>query len=526
MFKPNEKDAWCSDLGDGTYKNPVLYADYSDPDVIRVNDDFYLISSSFNSSPGIPVLHSKDMVNWSIIGHVFDRLPYDYYNTVRHGEGAWAPAIRYHDGKFWVFFSAPDHGIFMSTAENPAGPWSDLHLVKEVKGWIDTCPFWDEDGQAYLIMAFAHSRCGIKHVLKISRMSPDGRSLLDDPQLVFDGTEHHPTLEGPKLYKREGYYYIFAPAGGVKPGWQTVLRSRDIYGPYEDKIVLHQGNTDVNGPHQGGWVELENGESWFMHFQDRDAYGRIIHLQPVHWEDDWPVMGQRPDNESIGEPVMVWKKPNVGGDHPIAVPAASDDFDAERLGLQWQWEAAWQPHWYSLMENPGHLRLKAVGHPVDSSGTMYSVPQILCQKFPAPVFKATAKISFNPQSDGDRAGLIITGRRYSCLTLSRSSEGITVSHRIGEKTEDGSKRTEREADSRQTTAQTLFLRVEVAEDAVCRFSFSSDNQHFEFIGDSFLADAGVWVGAKIGIFCLHQDNSASEGYADFDWVRVEPGQAS
>src|SRR5690606_25861457 len=266
------QNVWQADLENGLYQNPILHADYSDPDVIRVGKDYYMVSSSFHMSPCLPVLHSTDLVNWKIINHVADKLPFESYDKPRHGDGVWAPSLRYHDGKFWVFFGAPDEGIFMSTAEEPAGEWTPLHLVKKTKGWIDTCPFWDDDGQAYLVSAFARSRIGFKSILHISRMKPDGTELLDEGIHVFDGNENHPTIEGPKLYKRNGYYYIFAPAGGVATGWQTILRSKNIFGPYEDKIVLHQGNSKINGPHQGGWVDTETGESWFLHFQDKGAY--------------------------------------------------------------------------------------------------------------------------------------------------------------------------------------------------------------------------------------------------------------
>jgi beta-xylosidase len=264
--------AWQADQGDGTYRNPVIYADYSDPDVIRVGSDFYMVSSSFNCVPGLPVLHSRDMVNWKIINHVFDRMPpEEVFSKVQHGGGAWAPALRYHRGKYYVFFGDPDHGIYMSSTEDPAGEWTPLKLVHKAKGWIDPCSLWDDDGNAYLVHAFAGSRSGIKSVLAVHRMAPDGSSLTGEGVLVYDGHDVNPTIEGPKFYKRNGYYYIFAPAGGVKPGWQTVLRSKDPFGPYEIRTVMHQGPTDINGPHQGGWVELENGESWFLHFQDRDA---------------------------------------------------------------------------------------------------------------------------------------------------------------------------------------------------------------------------------------------------------------
>ena len=243
---------WVADKGDGTYKNPILHADYSDPDAIRVGDDFYLTASSFNTSPGLPILHSKDLVNWELINYVFLRQkPYDVFDKPQHGGGVWAASIRYHDGEFYIFYPDPDFGIYMTKAKNPAGAWSEPVLIKSGKGWIDPCPLWDDDGNAYLVSAFAGSRAGIKSILIVSKMNTDGTKLLDDGVLVFDGHENQPTIEGPKFYKRNGFYYIFAPAGGVPTGWQLILRSKNIYGHYEEKIVLAQGNTAINGPHQG-----------------------------------------------------------------------------------------------------------------------------------------------------------------------------------------------------------------------------------------------------------------------------------
>ncbi|MCB0629654.1 MAG: glycoside hydrolase 43 family protein, partial [Lewinella sp.] len=274
------------DLGNGKYKNPIIHADYSDPDVVRVGDDFFMVASSFNCVPGLPLLHSKDLVNWSIINNVIQKLePAEAFDQPQHGNGVWAPSIRYHAGWYYVFYGDPDYGIYMCRTRNPWGEWEPPHLVRAAKGWIDACPFWDDDGNAYLVHAFAGSRAAIKSILVLHKMSIDGTVLLDDGVLVFDGHKDHPTIEGPKMYKRNGYYYIFAPGGGVEFGWQTVLRSRNIYGPYEDKIVLSQNDTDINGPHQGAWIDTPNGESWFVHFQDKRAYGRITHLQPAEWKN-------------------------------------------------------------------------------------------------------------------------------------------------------------------------------------------------------------------------------------------------
>ncbi len=512
---------WVSDQGDGTYKNPVLFADYSDPDVIRVGEDFFMIASSFTSVPGLPVLHSKDLVNWRIVNYVVDRLPSPDYDRPAHGRGIWAPSIRYHAGKFWVFVGMPDEGIFMSNTTDPFGKWSPLVMVKEVKGWIDPCPFWDDDGQAYLVNAFAKSRIGFKNVLKISRMKPDGTGMLDEGEFIFDGSKDHPTTEGPKMYKRNGYYYIFAPAGGVATGWQLILRSKNIYGPYEEKVVLHQGNTEINGPHQGGWVELESGESWFIHFQDRGAYGRIVHLQPVKWVDDWPLMGEDVNGDGIGEPVLRWKKPNVGKEYPIAVPQTSDQFTSGKLGLQWQWQANPRPEWLSLDAHKAHLRLFTINPPAGSGGTLWETPNLLLQKFPAPIFSATTKFSFNPQSNGDQAGLVVIGGEYSALVLCQTESGLKLRQYQGRCLKDEEQAEEVVLKEQDTCEIDLYFRVTIGENAECQFSYSTDGINFTPFGEKFLAGKGKWVGAKVGIFSLNSSKEKSSGYADFDWFCVE-----
>jgi beta-xylosidase len=516
------KDVWSADQGDGTYINPIIHADYSDPDVIRVGGDFYMVASSFAHMPGLPILHSKDLVNWRIVNHVIQSLDLPGYDTVQHGKGVWAPSIRYHDGKFWVFFSTPDEGIFMSTAEDPRGTWSPLHMVKEVKGWIDPCPLWDEDGRAYLVYAFAHSRAGIKHLLHMAPMSADGKSLLAEGTLIFDGTIEHPTIEGPKLYKRNGYYYVFAPAGGVPTGWQTILRSRSIYGPYEDKIVLHQGNTPTNGPHQGGWVELESGESWFIHFQDKEAYGRIVHLQPVEWINDWPLMGHNRNNEGIGEPVLRWKKPNVGGQYPIQNPQTSDNFASEQLGLQWQWQANPKDSWYSLSANKSSLRLYSVSHQEES---LYNAPHLLMQKFPAAAFGAATKVTLHADTNHDRAGLVVFGFQYGYTALMRNDQGdFILAQYVGKGTDDSVK--EIKNAEVKVSSNTVYLRVNVEETGFCKFYYSEDGENFEAIGESFKASEARWVGAKVGIFASSIAGEMGQGFADFAYFHVDAPYSS
>ncbi|HPH47090.1 MAG TPA: glycoside hydrolase 43 family protein, partial [Chryseolinea sp.] len=282
---------WVSDLGNGSYKNPILHADYSDPDAIRVGDDFYMTASSFDAVPGLPILHSKDLVNWKIIGHALKRQPpFEHFEETQHGNGVWAPSIRYHNDEFYIYYPDPDFGIYVTKAKKVEGPWSEPLLIESGKGLIDPCPLFDGD-KNYLVFAYAGSRAGIKSVIAIKQLNDAGDKTIDEGRIVYDGHQLDPTIEGPKFYKRNGYYYIFAPAGGVSTGWQLVLRSKNIYGPYERKVVMDQGKSSINGPHQGAWVDTSTGEDWFIHFQDKEAYGRVVHLQPMKWVNDWPVIG-------------------------------------------------------------------------------------------------------------------------------------------------------------------------------------------------------------------------------------------
>jgi len=506
---------WIPDNGDGTYTNPIIFADYSDPDVIRVGDDFYMTSSSFSHFPGLPILHSKDLVNWKIISHAAIQYPIKEFNKPQHGNGIWAPSIRFHNGEFYIYYGDPDYGIFMTKAKDPKGPWSPLKLIKKAKGWIDPCPLWDDDGNAYLVHAWARSRAGIKHRLTVNKMSPDGEKILDEGVLVFCDSIKHPTMEGPKFYKRNGYYYIFAPAGGVKTGWQVVLRSKNVYGPYEDKIVLEQGSTKINGPHQGGWVETQSGESWFVHFQDRGAYGRIVHLQPMKWENDWPLMGIDYDGNGIGEPVSKFRKPDVGKIFPICVPQTNDEFDSLKLGLQWQWQANFDSSWISLSERKGWLRFYSQ---IDSTKNLWNVPQLLMQKFPAEKFRVTTKLEFNPEQNGEKAGLVIFGLDYSFIGIEKNKNGFKIYQAVNINAE---KNNEEIIDSKNIKQNKIYLRAEVGENARCIFYYSFNGKHFIKLGKDFNAKEGKWVGAKVGIFSLAPQNSDKTGYTDFDWFRFE-----
>jgi beta-xylosidase len=513
-----QSNIWMADNGDGTYKNPILHADYSDPDAICVGEDYYMVSSSFNCVPGLPILHSKDLVNWELSGYALSRLlPLDVFDKPQHGNGIWAPSIRYHNNEYYIYFPDPDYGIYMIKAKSALGPWSDPVLIKGGKGFIDPCPLWDEDGSVYLVHAFAGSRAGIKSILVICKLNTDGTKVLDDGVMVFDGHNNHPTIEGPKLYKRNGYYYIFAPAGGVTTGWQLVLRAKNIYGPYEEKVVLDQGNTPINGPHQGAWVETPKGESWFLHFQDKGAYGRVVHLQPMRWVNNWPVIGVDKDGDGKGEPVITFKKPDVGKDFPVAGLTESDEFNDVHLGLQWQWHANPKPYW-AFPSNLGYLRLFAMPLP-DNYVNFWDVPNLLLQKFPAPAFTVTTKLTFKLGFDGEEVGLIVMGLDYSYISIKQSNGKLYVSNIVCRKSDN--KTPENTTNGVLLNDRTIFLRVKVSSGAICNFSYSSDDMVFQAAGEAFSATAGKWIGAKVGLFCIRHGIINDAGYADVDWFRFD-----
>jgi beta-xylosidase len=511
---------WVSDNGNGSYKNPVLYADYSDPDVCRVGDDYYMTASSFNCIPGLPILHSRDMINWTIIGHaVTQQQPFEDFVKPRHGDGVWAPSIRYHKGEFYIFYGDPDYGIYMTKSAKPEGPWESLVMVKEGKGLIDACPLWDDDDNVYLVHAYAGSRAGIKSLLAICRLSANADKAISEDVIIYDGHDLDETVEGPKFYKRNGYYYIFAPAGGVTSGWQLALRSKNIYGPYERKVVLAQGKTAINGPHQGAWVTTQTGEDWFFHFQELPAYGRVVHLQPMKWVNDWPVMGIDREGKGCGEPVLTYKKPNVGKTYPIATPQESDEFDGDAIGLQWQWHANSQAWWSYLNREKKQLRLFSVPIP-DDAKSMFSVSNMLMQKFPAPEFTVEAKVKLtpNPRLAGERAGLIIMGLSYANAAIEKTADGFLLTQNSCLNADRGAAETQNAAV--KLPSGEVYLRVKVEKDALCTFSYSLDGKKFEPIGSKFTAKSGRWIGAKVGLFCTRPKPSNDGGWLDVDYFRI------
>jgi len=346
--------AW-GDQKDGTYRNPVLPGDYSDIDCIRVGSDYYAISSTFQYSPGMVILRSKDLVNWSIVGHAVDdvsqigpNLNWDRMN--RYGRGIWAGAIRYRAGKFWIYFGTPEEGYFMTTAKDPAGPWEPLHQMTKEGGWDDCCPFWDDDGQGYFVAT--HFKDGYKTWLY--KLTADGRDLVPEPRvLINEGAGR----EANKLYKINGtYYHLYSEVG---PGGRRVMmqRAKRITGPYTEKRQLNHPQAEFNEPNQGGIVQTEKGDWYFLtHHGHGEWEGRPASLLPVQWVGGWPILGKVGD-DGIG--LMVWRGAKPVKNTPVVVPQSSEDFNGPKLGLQWEWNYQPRKDMWSLTERPGWLRLHA-----------------------------------------------------------------------------------------------------------------------------------------------------------------------
>lgn len=530
-------EVWVSDQGNGTYKNPVLYADYSDPDVIRVGDNYYMTASSFNCVPGLPILQSNDLINWKIVNYALKDLyinsikPIDFFDKPQHGKGVWAPCIRYHNGEYMIYWGDPDFGIYVVKTKDILGKWDKPLLVLPGKGRIDPSPLFDDDGKVYLVHAWAGSRANLNSIMTLCELNDDGTQVIGEEVMIYDGNDgiNH-TVEGGKFYKKDGYYYMLAPAGGVAIGWQLAFRSKNIYGPYEVKTVLAQGNTDINGPHQGGMVQTQTGEWWFLHFQDKGPYGRVIHLQPVNWKDGWPVMGIN-DKNYCGEPVTTYKKPDVGKTYPIESPVESDEFNTPAPGLQWQWHA--NPlQAYGFTSPYGYMRLYGQYYPEDYMN-FWNIPNLLLQKFTAPEFMATTKLSAVLINKGDKTGLIVMGWDYAYIALIKTANGYSLEYKI---CMDAEQKTEERLISETELKQIkinekynykmpipdaeIYLRVKITEDATCSFSYSTDGKKYTVLPETFKARQGKWIGAKTGLFIMNAKEKTQRSWVDADWFRI------
>lgn len=525
-----KSQVWSPDNGNGTYTNPVINADYSDPDVCVAGEDYYLTASSFNCIPGLPILHSKDLVNWEIVGHAVKELePKQEFDRPSHGNGIWAPSIRYHNGEFYIYWGDPDYGVFMVKTKDPAGEWSKPLCVIPGKGLIDTTPLWDDDGRCYLVNAYANSRSRFASVIAIRELSADGTKPIGNPVIIYDGngTESR-TCEGPKIYKRDGWYWVMFPAGGVPTGFQVAMRSKSPFGPYESKVVLAQGKTKINGPHQGAWVHTKFGEDWFLHFQDKEAYGRVVHLQPVTWKDNWPVTGVDKDGDYCGEPVTTYRKPKTSGKVQVVNPAESDEFSDTRLGLQWQWHANYNET-FGMPTAFGSYRVYT--HKVSEKfQNLWEVPNLLLQKTPSDKFTATTKIRFTSKDQNQTGGLLMMGLDYSGLVVKRVGNDFQLLQISCKSADKGKPQTEQliatlkptavdQIDYQPGTHIDIYMRMSV-NDGKMHFSYSLDGKKYTKCGTEFTMREGKWIGAKIGFVAYEPGQKTNRGWIDADWFRV------
>jgi len=503
------------------YQNPILFADYSDPDVIRVGDRYYMTASSFHFSPGLPLLESRDLVHWKLIGHALPRLSFDpkydlpgplgfsdgserarFFAEMghRYSSGVWAPSIRHHQGRFYIYFPTPTEGIFMVSAQKPEGPWTAPVAVMAEPRLEDPCPFWDDDGQAYLV----HGRVGAGPLV-LHRMSADGTKVLDAGKTIVEDPANLPVLEGPKLLKRNGWYYIFAPYGGVEKGPQAVLRSKNIWGPYEHRTVLAQGNTGVQAPHQGGYVETPKGQGWFLHFNSTGAYGRIVHLQPVRWQDDWPVIGDPiAGSPGTGQPVMTHAMPDVGRAWPPVSIQASDEFDAEKLGVQWEWN-------HNPLDSSWKLRDGVLQLTATRATDFVLARNTLTQILQGPATTITTRMLVGNLRNGQRAGLAV---------LQVQPNWIAVVQVNGERHITWSS-AGAQIEGPLVPLASVQLRMKIADERVSYEYSLDEGRDFIPFGTPVKLRFSWWKGARPALFSF-TILDGDPGIADFDWMHVEP----
>ena len=490
-----------SDNLNGTFTNPVLFSDYPDPDIIRVGEDFFMVSSTFHHAPGIPICHSRDLVNWRVIGHAYERLPESNPSySMREGKvayrgGSWAPCIRYHNGKFHIGFNTPDEGFFMCISDRPEGPYELIPFHREL---YDPGLFFDDDGRVFLF----HASVGIC----VTELTADARAVKSGPVPIYQ-TAFGTPFEGSHGYKRNGWYYVCVTSRGYN-GLQLCLRSRQIHGPYEARVLC---GDDLNyadaGLHQGGFVELANGETWFFLFQDRDYIGRSPFLQPVHWTDEWPLFG---DPGNYWKAMVTCRKPSVGGTHPVTVPIAGDEFDTPRIGLQWEWSHNPDDARWSLTERPGWLRLKA--NPV---ADFLHARNTLTQRITGPASSAVTRLDTVGLAEGDVAGLAVANIPYAFIAALRTGGKIRA------RMENNGRAV---AESAPLSGGEIFLKAVAGADGYARFFFGTDGETFTPLGEPFLMEFTVktFLGNRFGLFCFQTGDQANSGFADFDFLRREP----
>lgn len=498
--------AW-GDQGNGEFVNPILPADFSDLDAIRVGNDFYATSSTLHMSPGMAVLHSRDLVNWRIIGHAVDdltrigpELNWDRMN--RYGRGVWAGAIRHHQGKFWIYFGSPDEGIFVTTATNPAGPWEPLHKMWNISGYNDTCPFWDDDGQGYLVTTnFTRDPVtGVSYNVHLIKMKADGKGLIPESDRIIHQSRGS---EANKLYKINGLYYHYYSE--VKAEGRVIMmnRARSLAGPWETRQLNHVSKTVDKEPNQGGLIELPSGGWWFITHQGTgDWEGRAMVLLPVQWTDGWPIIGT-PGADGIGNTVWSARKPLVG---PIATMPSqtNDEFDGDKLLPQWEWNHQPRAEKWSLGERKGFIRLHAF-KPLRPDDLMRAGNTLTQRVLRTRSNTVTVKVHISGMEDGQEAGLCHFARTNATLGISQSGSVRMLVYKEGAQFTTGP----------VIATADLWLRSEWDFAGDSRFSYSTDGSIFTPFGPTYRLTWGNYRGNRVGIF--NYNNKSDTGHLDVDW---------
>lgn len=494
-------DGW-GDMGDGSYRNPIIPSDYSDIDCIRVGNDYYAISSTFQFSPGMTILHSEDLVNWEICGHavpdisqIGPELNWDRMN--RYGRGIWAGTLRYHEGRFYVFFGTPDEGYFMTSAPDPEGPWEPLTRLLAQNGWDDCTFMWDDDGKAYFVGT--HFADGYKTY--IFDMATDGRSVdWTSGRLINEGSGR----EANKLIKvGKRYYLIFSESNNGR--YVMAKRSEKITGPYLEERQLAVAGRENKEPNQGGIVEGMDGRWYFFtHHGTGDWGGRMASLLPVSWIDGWPIIG---DIREDGLGSMTWSGDMPYGKGKKYRIATSDEFDSRKMGHQWQWNHQPREEMYSLCnERKGWLRLKAFV-PIEKN-TLLKAGNTLTQRcFRTRRSEVCIKLDLGGTADGQRSGLCHFSRQSAAIGIVNDGGRNFLEFRHDDKCLRGP----------ETKGKHVWLKSEWGLDGVSRFSYSIDGKNFLPFGEEYQLVWGHYRGDRIGIYCFN--DKSDEGYVDVDFFR-------
>lgn len=517
---------WVPDNGDGTFTNPLFFDEFSDPDLIRVGADFYLTGTTMHSMPGLPVLHSRDLVNWRFLSYALDRL--DLGPSFRledgrneYGRGIWAPCLRYHNGVFYIFSNVNGQTTQLFRAADPRGPWTRTPMKRSLH---DLSVLFDDDGKAYVVWGYRG--------IRLAQLTGD----LTD---IVPGTEREiipPSAgmgEGLHLYKIRGKYFLTS-AWFLDEMRMPVARADRLDGPWEVNQNISRGEDfglalghRVAGRtppfrilppdpsqkgrcaiHQGGIVDTPRGEWWGFSMMDANSVGRLTALSPVTWKDGWPYFGL-PGN--LGRSPRTWVKPDTGvQDRPRAPYLRSDDFHTPHLNPVWQWNHVPVDGQWSLAERPGFLRLRALPAP-----DLWRARNTLTQRAIGPRSAATVALDASGLQQGDVAGFALFNRPYAWLGVERSGSGLTLVHY--DEASGETRRASLHGPRVWLRAECDFLRD------TARFSYSADGRSFTPIGGAHTMAYGLitFQGVRYALFAWHSGQAPRGGHADFDSITVE-----